>query len=125
MRCLRIAIAGSRSITNYDHLLSAIDAAVKSNVITPAHSYEIVTGGARGVDSLARRYAQERQLKLTELKPQYQYFGDRGAPLRRNYDIAEASDVLLAIWDGQSPGTGHMIECMKQAGKPYYVHYVK
>lgn len=125
MYCLRIAIAGSRSITDYDYLLQTIDAAVQSQIITPAYNYEIISGAAKGVDTLARRYALEQQLKLTELKPQYRHPNDRGAPLRRNYDIAKAADILLAIWDGQSPGTGHMIECMKQAGKPYYIHYVQ
>lgn len=124
MLCLYIGIAGSRTITDYNTLLAGIDAAVAAKVITPAHSYELVSGGAKGVDSLARRYAIERGLKLTELKPQYQHNNDRGAPLRRNHDIAAASDVLLAIWDGQSTGTAHMINCMKQLGKPCYIHRV-
>ena len=124
MQCLTIAVAGSRTITDYNALLTAISAAVAANVIIPAHSYKIVSGGAAGVDTLARRYAQERQLPLTELKPQYRTSYDVRAPLRRNLDIARVADVLVAVWDGSSTGTAHMINCMKELNKPYYVHRV-
>lgn len=122
--CLTIAIAGSRTITDYNALLSAISSAVAANVIVPAYSYKIVSGGAEGVDTLARRYAQERQLPLTELKPQYRTSYDLRAPLRRNLNIAQVADVLVAVWDGASTGTSHMITCMKELNKPYYIHYI-
>ena len=123
-QCLTIAIAGSRTITDYNALLAAISCAVAANVIIPAYSYKIVSGGAAGVDSLARRYAQEKQVPLTELKPQYRTSYDVRAPLRRNLDIARVADVLVAVWDGSSTGTAHMISCMKELNKPYYVHLV-
>jgi formate-dependent nitrite reductase cytochrome c552 subunit len=41
--------------------------------------------------------------------------------MRRNHQMAEAGDVLVACWDGQSPGTAHMIQCMEQLGKPVIV----
>jgi hypothetical protein len=125
MSCLKIIIAGSRTITDYSALVHALTNAIKANVITPAQSFEIVSGGAKGVDMLARRYATEFNYKLTEMKPQYKGNYDRGAPLRRNIDIANYGDVLIAIWDGISPGTKHIIEYMQKLGKPVYVHIVK
>ena len=122
---LRIAIAGSRDITDYNQLVIALIEAINAGVVTPAYSFEIVSGGARGVDMLARRYANEFGYKLTELKPQYKGRYDKGAPLRRNVDIAAYSDVLIAIWDGVSPGTKHMINEMMKINKPTYVHIVK
>ena len=40
---------------------------------------------------------------------------------RSNYQMAQAGDVLIAFWDGQSPGTAHMVQCMRQLGKPVVV----
>jgi hypothetical protein len=122
---LKIIIAGSRSITDYNALISAIDLAIASKVIVPASSFEIVSGGAKGVDSLARRYATEFGYPLTEMKPQYKNRYDRGAPLRRNIDIANYGDVLVAVWDGISTGTQHIITYMQKLNKPVYIHIVQ
>lgn len=122
--CLKIAIAGSRDITDYSALLTALSKALEAGVLIPAHSFEIVSGGARGIDTLARRYSQETGYPLTEMKPQYLHNNDRGAPLRRNKDIADYADVLVAVWDGRSPGTRHVIDYMKSINKPVYVHRV-
>jgi hypothetical protein len=122
---LKILVAGSRTITEYNLLGKALTEAIATGVIIPATSYEIVSGGAYGVDSLARRYAKEFGYLYTEMKPIYQHNGDRSAPLRRNIDMAEYSDVLVAVWDGVSTGTGHMIHAMKDRRKPVYVLNIK
>lgn len=119
---MRIIIAGSRTISDYNELIIALQRAIDAKVIIPSESFEIVSGGAIGVDTLARRYANECHYKLTEMKPQYQHANDRSAPLRRNIDIANYGDVLIAIWDGKSKGTQHIINYMQQLGKPVYIH---
>lgn len=70
----------------------------------PSGVTEIVSGGAKGIDSCARQYAQEHGLKLTEFLPDYPRYG-RGAPLKRNLEIIAYADQVLAFWDGHSPGT--------------------
>lgn len=124
-RCLKIVIAGSRTITDYATLLIALAKAIDAKVLIPAQSFEVVSGGAIGVDTLARQYAQEVGYPLTEMKPKYQGPNDRGAPLRRNEDMAEYGDVLVAVWDGTSPGTKHMIAAMQKRNKPVYVYTVQ
>jgi len=121
---LKIIIAGSRTITDYNELISALRNATAENFFQPANTIEIVSGGAKGVDMLARKYALESDYKLTEMKPEYKGKNDRGAPLRRNKDIANYGDLLLAIWDGKSTGTKDIIEYTKKLGKPVYIHYV-
>ena len=78
---------------------------------------EIVSGGARGIDTAARQYAKEKGIKLTEFFPDYATFGRR-APLLRNLEIIDYCDMVLAFWDGQSHGTRFVIENCRKKGKP-------
>ena len=38
-----------------------------------------------------------------------------------DYQLAQEGDLLIAFWDGRSPGTRHIIGCMQQLGKPVVV----
>ena len=42
----------------------------------------------------------------------------------RNIDIANYGDVLVAVWDGSSTGTQHIISYMEKLGKPVYIHRI-
>lgn len=67
----------------------------------PNETTEIVSGGARGIDSCAREYANNKGLKLTEFLPEYDKYG-RVAPLKRNDLIINYADIVFAFWDGKS-----------------------
>ena len=105
---MKLAIIGSRGITSLD--------------LTPymRHCTEVVSGGARGVDSVAARYAREHGLKLTEFLPDYDRYG-RGAPLVRNRLIVDYADLVIAFWDGKSRGTKYVIDYCEKVGKLYHV----
>ncbi|MCL1863573.1 MAG: DUF2493 domain-containing protein [Defluviitaleaceae bacterium] len=81
----------------------------------PPETTEIVSGGAKGVDSSAREYATANGIKIVEFLPNYKQFG-RGAPLKRNLQIIEYSDTVLAFWDGASRGTKYVIDNCKKLG---------
>ena len=116
---MRLAIIGSREISDPKILLEALKEVPYLDSIT-----EIVSGGAKGVDSLARAYAQENNLKLTEFLPDYGRYG-RGAPLQRNTQIIEYADSVLAIpVKGGSAGTHDGIKKAKALGKRLYVHEI-
>ena len=108
---MKIAVIGSRD------LLVDISA-----YISPED--EIVSGGARGVDSCAADYARRHGNKLTEFLPDYNSFG-RKAPLIRNKEIVNYADKVLAFWDGESHGTWFVIDYAKKVGKPCHVVLVK
>ena len=81
----------------------------------PEDTTEIVSGGAKGIDTCARDYALSHDIKLTEFLPEYNKYG-RGAPLKRNLQIIEYADVVIAFWDGKSKGTKYVIDnCKKQS----------
>ena len=107
---MKAAIIGSRNITNID--LSRF---------IPKETTEIISGGAKGVDTLAKEYALENGLKLTEFLPEYERYG-KGAPLKRNITIIESADIVLAFWDGKSRGTKFVIEnCPKEKLKLFLI----
>ena len=103
---MKIAVIGSRtlSVNNLDELI-------------PTECTEIVSGGARGVDSSAAAFARARGIMLTEFIPDYDKHG-RSAPLVRNRLIVEYSDAVFAFWDGTSRGTKYTIDYARRLGKP-------
>lgn len=110
---MKVAVIGSREIV--------IDDLGK---YLPEGVTEIVSGGAKGVDSSAREYAVAHDIKLTEFLPDYSRYG-RAAPLKRNISIIGYADLVLAFWDGSSRGTKHVIENCERLGVPVQVIMIK
>lgn len=101
---MRVAVIGSRNLTVND-----------LGVYLPEDVTEIVSGGAKDIDSCAREYAPAHRIKLTEFLPEYSRYG-RSAPIKRNITIIENADLLLAFRDGSSRGTKFVIdECKKRS----------
>ena len=89
----------------------------------PENTTEIVSGGAKGVDACAADYAREKGILLTEFLPDYKKH-KRGAPLKRNLQIIEYADTVLAFWDGRSRGTKHVIDNCRIIGKEVRVFFL-
>jgi YspA, cpYpsA-related SLOG family len=113
---MKLIIAGSRRFTDYQHLCQVL--APDRQRIT-----QVITGGARGADRLGYRWAVKHVVPHRLFRADWERFG-RSAGVRRNRQMAQAGDVLLAFWDGQSPGTAHLIQCMRQLGKPIVLIFV-
>lgn len=122
MVTLRIVIAGSRSINDASILYQALIGAITSGFIPEADDIEIVAGGAKGIDLLAKQYAMDVGYQYVEFLPDYKQYSGKIAPLIRNKAMAEYGDILIAVWDGQSRGTKHMISEMEKLGKPVYIY---
>ena len=101
---MKVAVIGSRGLSVSD-----------LGRYLPENTTEIVSGGAKGVDTSAREYALAHGIKLTEFLPEYTRFG-RSAPLKRNITIIEYSDIVLAFWDGKSRGTKFVIDNCRKLG---------
>lgn len=106
---MKVAVIGSRGLTVPD-----------LSLYLPPEVTEIVSGGAAGVDTSAAQYARAHGLTLTEFRPDYAAHGRR-APLLRNLQIIDYSDLVLAFWDGQSRGTSFVIKKCLSKGKPVRV----
>ena len=107
---MKVAVIGSRGIV-IDNLQDYL----------PEGTTEIVSGGAKGVDTCAREFALANGITLTKFKPEYNRYG-RGAPLKRNITIIEYADMVLAFWDGKSKGTKFVIDACAERGIPVTVH---
>jgi hypothetical protein len=94
-RLLRIAVSGSREYPNIEDIAAVI--ATFPNCV-------VVHGGARGVDQEAAACARHAGLSTEVWKPDWQRYG-RGAGIVRNEEMIRTCDVLIAFWDGKSPGT--------------------
>jgi len=104
---MKTAIVGSRTITDYDLLLAAMQG-IEVN--------EVISGGAAGADALAERWARENNKKLTVMPADWKRFG-KSAGMVRNADIVKQCDMVVALWDGQSSGTKATIRMAERAGK--------
>jgi predicted Rossmann fold nucleotide-binding protein DprA/Smf involved in DNA uptake len=103
---MKIAVIGSRNLT-VENLEKYI----------PEDADELVSGGARGIDSCVARFAKKHSIPLVEFLPDYARYG-RAAPIKRNEEIARYADAAIAIWDGCSRGTSYTVRQFEKQGKP-------
>lgn len=73
---------------------------------------------------MQKNYAINNNIKLTEFLPDYKKYG-KSAPLIRNIEIINYTDVILAFWDGKSRGTKYVIENAKKINKQINVYILK
>ncbi len=114
----RIVIAGCRDYTNYGEAKKYIDFCISN--IRKENEIIIISGGAKGADSLGERYAKENGFKVEKYPADWDRYGKSAGP-KRNKQMAEVCDYVICFWDGKSKGTKTMIEYAKQYGKPIRV----
>lgn len=112
---MNIGIVGSRDFLDCDLLRTTID-----NLRENYEVESIISGGARGADSLAKRYATQNDIPLVEHLAQWDVHG-KSAGYIRNSLIWKDSDLIIAFWDGKSRGTKHTID--KYKGELLVVRY--
>jgi len=111
---MKVIIAGSRDITDMDHVVEAVKQS--GYEIT-----EVVTGMARGVDTLAEQYGFDKHLNIQRFEAKWNQFGKLAGRIR-NIEMAVYAEALIAVWDGKSTGTRHMIEKALEKGLKVYVY---
>ena len=108
---LRLIVAGGRDFSDYALLravlLEWLDAHRERPVI-------IVSGHARGADSLGERFARETGLGLEVYPADWDAHGKRAGFIRNSQMVAIA-DAAVAFWDGVSHGTLDTIRKMRSA----------
>lgn len=126
---IKVIIAGSRNFYDYNIVEDTVVSYFMSRGILK-ENVEIISGGARGADSLGEQLADSYGLKLTVFPAQWDTYG-KAAGMIRNKEMADyaAKDsdkaILFAFWDGQSRGTKGMIDIAKRCGMEVIVNEFK
>lgn len=115
----RIIIAGGRDFDNYTKLKEVLseyilDICLESNNADLPIKIEIVSGKARGADSLGEAFAREFDYDVVEFPADWNKYGKSAGPIRNRemakYAAEADKGVLFAFWDGESKGTKNMID---------------
>lgn len=102
---MKILIAGSRSITEFD-----------LSDYVPKKPDLIISGGASGIDTIAEKFADKNKISKLIVRPRYDLYG-KAAPLKRNEMMVDIADQILIVWDGKSKGTKYTAEYAKKKAK--------
>jgi hypothetical protein len=113
---MRTIIAGSRDITDFELVFDAVEAS--GFKIT-----EVVSGGARGVDRLGEYYAELHDIPCKVFKADWDTYGKAAGSIR-NGEMGKYAQALIAVWDGVSRGTKHMIDTALMLGLRVYIHRI-
>jgi predicted Rossmann-fold nucleotide-binding protein len=117
---MKIIVAGSRDITNYDSVKKAIKI---GRSFFEGEITEIVSGGCRGVDQLGELFAFYNDLPIKLFEAQWKKYGRAAGPIR-NKEMAKYADGLIALLPGgESRGTKNMIELAQKANIPVFIYY--
>ena len=111
IKFMKIIIAGGRDFTDYELMKSKCNHYLQ-NIDSP----EIVSGMAKGADTLAIWYAKEFKLPLHGFPANWNLLGKKAGVIR-NKEMLDFADLVICFWDGRSRSTKNMIEITKEAGK--------
>lgn len=114
---MQVIIAGGRNFNDYE-LLSKVCLRLLSNI--PKIEISIISGSAKGADSLAIKFAKEHGINFIEFPANWDAYGKRAGFLR-NREMEQNATHLIAFWDGLSKGTANMIDLMKKANKTVHI----
>lgn len=102
-----------KEYTNYAHIASTLD--------TFEGIDQLVSGGGKGIESLAARYASDSNIPVRIIPPNIQDYGQEVAFRRRNREILECSDVPIVFWDGESHYYAELVKDILLQKKACYV----
>ncbi len=127
---MKVVISGSRTIND----IKLIEMSVAESGFDVS---EVISGGAKGIDTLAVEWAVENDIPINVFEAAWNNLDhpdaliktsrwgqkyDARAGLRRNELMAVYADALIAIWDGKSKGTKHMLKMARKRELPTFVY---
>ena len=113
---MRTIIAGSRRFTVGMAVIWAVEEAKEKGIVPTI----VLSGTARGIDRLGEAWAEDMGIPVERFPADWKTYG-RSAGYRRNQAMANEAEALIAIWDGRSNGTRHMINIATDMGLKVHV----
>lgn len=114
-KTLGLIVAGSRTFSDYTLFSTVMDKMLKNY---PPSRIHIISGGAKGADAMAERYAKTHGIGITVIPAKWDKYG-KSAGYKRNEVMHDALKQVyknrgcLCFWDGVSPGTKHNFQLAK------------
>jgi hypothetical protein len=113
---MRTIIAGSRGFDDFE----TMDLTLKQ---LPFEITVVISGGAKGADALAERWAREHGIPVEQHPADWDLHGKRAGYLR-NVEMAQVAEACVVFWDGASKGSKHMINiAWDYFLDPVVIHY--
>lgn len=127
---MRVLVCGSRTFNDWDLFKDTM------SELVPGNDHTIISGAARGADTMASEWAKYRGCALEEYPAKWYEYGKAAGPIRNKQMLDEGKpDLVLAflspvakqeIFYGlssskHSPGTRDMIRQAEKAGIPVKV----
>jgi hypothetical protein len=116
---MKVIIAGSREGVEYSDVIKAMEECPWTSEIV-----EVVSGKAKGVDTMGEQWAIENNISIKEFPADWKGLS-RKAGIIRNCQMGDYADALVAVWDGGSRGTWHMIDYATKKGLKVFVYNLK
>lgn len=111
---MRITIGGCRDFCDYEIFSKFVAEYIENEC--RGEKIIILSGHCSGTDLMAERYAKEKEYDLEIFPAEWDKYG-RGAGPKRNKEMVEKSDRVLAFWNGKSRGTKNLVETAKKLNK--------
>jgi hypothetical protein len=116
----KVVIAGGRDFNDFSTLCNTMDKLLERQI--KINKITIISGGARGADTLGERYAQLRNFNLIRVKADWNKHG-KSAGFIRNKEMLDLTDGVVCFWDGRSKGTKHMVDITGHSHKRLVIEY--
>lgn len=120
---MKTIIAGSRDITDYERVSTLITITYEAWKEREMPITEVVSGCARGVDTLGERWAKEHGIPIKPFPADWKKYGKSAGPIR-NKEMAKYADALIAIKHAVSAGTDNMIQFAQAEGLMIIAHII-
>jgi hypothetical protein len=112
---MKVAIIGSRDFASLTKVRDYVNQLPNDTIV--------ISGGARGVDTVAETTAKARGLQTIVIRPDWTK--GKGAGMERNTQIVATADKVVAFWNGSSRGTADSISKAKKLNKELVIIYEK
>lgn len=98
---MHIIVAGGRSFADYPMLRDKLDLFVSETT----EPITVVSGTARGADTLGEQWAKERGHAIERYPANWDTHGRKAGWLRNN-QMADVADAVVVFWNGRKQGSG-------------------
>ena len=113
MKPFKLIVAGGRDFSDTALFLNTMQRVEQE---LSEYSVSLVSGMAKGADKMGWQFARDQGITCHPFPANWNKYG-KAAGFRRNQQMADFSDGLVAFWDGKSHGTKHMIDTMAKQNK--------